>query len=82
MPLSVKLKVKAAIQRLAKLGIITPVNTQTNWVSSIVVLLKSNDKVRLCIDPKPLNKALSRNNHPIPTIEDVLPELSKARGFT
>ena len=82
MPLSVKLKVKAEIQRLAKLGIITPVNTPTNWISSMVVVLKSNDKVRLCIDPKPLNKALNRNNHPIPTIEDVLPELSKARVFT
>ena len=77
MPLSVKLKVKAEIQRLAKLGIITHVNTPTNWISSMVVVLKSSDKVRLCIDPKPLNKALNRNNHPIPTIEDVLQSLAK-----
>ena len=39
MRLCVKLKVKAEIQRLAKLGIITPVNTPTDWISSMVVVL-------------------------------------------
>ena len=82
MPLSVELKVKAEIQRLAKLGIIKPAGTPTNWISSMVMVLKGNDKIRLCIDPKPLNKALNRNHFPTPTIEDVLPELSKARIFT
>ena len=37
---------------------------------------------RICIDPKELNKALKRERYPIPVIEDVLPELSKARVFT
>ena len=39
-------------------------------------------KVRLCIDPKPLNRALNRNHFPTSTIEDVLPELSNAWIFT
>ena len=82
MPLSVKLKVKAEIQRLANMGIIKPVDTPTDWISSMVVVLKGNDKVRLCIDPKPLNRALNRNHFPTPTIEDVLPEQCKARIFT
>jgi len=34
------------------------------------------------IDPKELNKALKQERYPIPVIEDVLPELSKARVFT
>ena len=41
----------------------------------------SVDKIRLCIDQKPLNKALLRNNYPTPTIDDLLPDLSKARVF-
>jgi len=36
----------------------------------------------ICIDPKELNKALKRERYPIPVIEDVWPELSKARVFT
>lgn len=38
--------------------------------------------LRICTDPKELNKALKRERNPIPVIEDVLPESSKARVFT
>ena len=43
---------------------------------------KPNGKIRLCIDPKPFNKALKRNHYPLCTNEDVLPELAKARIFS
>lgn len=54
----------------------------TDWVSAIVVNKKSNGKIRLCLDPKPLNKTLKPCHHPIPTIEDVLPDLANAKVFT
>ncbi|XP_048732746.2 uncharacterized protein K02A2.6-like [Ostrea edulis] len=38
--------------------------------------------MRLCIDPKPLIKALKRNHYATPTIDDILPELSQARIFS
>ena len=47
-----------------------------------MVTTKKNGKVRPCIDPKPLNEALLRNHYLLPTIDDVLPLLSKAREFT
>ena len=31
---------------------------------------------------KPLNKALKRNHHPLPTTDDLLPELSRAQVFS
>ena len=39
-------------------------------------------KIRLCIDPKPLNKALKRSYYPLPVIEHLLPKLTNARVFT
>jgi len=48
----------------------------------MVVAMKSNGKIRLCIDPKPLNQALKRNHYPLPVIDDLLPELSKAKVFS
>ena len=54
----------------------------TDWVSAIVVNKKSNGKIRLCLDMQPLNKALRRCHYPIPTIEDVLPDLANAKVFT
>ena len=75
-------KLKEEIDRLEGLNIITPVNVPTSWISATVVTLKKNGNVRLCVDPKPLNQALKRNHYPLPTIEDVFPELSNARCFT
>jgi len=67
---------------LSNIGVIWKVDTPTNWISTLVVATKKNGKVRLCIDPKPLNEALDRYHYPLPTIGDVLPLLSKARVFT
>ena len=36
----------------------------------------------MCLDPAHLNKALKRNDYPLPTMEDVLPHLSRAKVFT
>ena len=66
----------------AKLGITNPVDTQIDCASTMSLVIMGNDKVRLCINPKPRNKALNRTSFPIPTIEDLLPKLSKARTFT
>ena len=44
--------------------------------------MKPNGKLRVCLDPKPLNKALKRNHYPLPTIDDLLSELSMARVFS
>ena len=61
-PLAIKEPLKKEIDRLVCQGILKPVDTPTDWVSSMVVVLKSNGKIRLCIDPKPLNQALKGNH--------------------
>ena len=81
-PLAVKDKLKAELNRLVDVNVITPVDTPTTWISVIVVTVKKNGDIRLCIDPKPLNKAPKRNHHPSPTIDDILPDLAQARCFS
>lgn len=80
-PISLKTDRKNELDRLQKLGVITPVSTPTDWISSIVVAKKSSGAIRLCIDPKPLNVALKRNQYPSPKLKDILPDLSNARIF-
>nr|XP_039266365.1 uncharacterized protein K02A2.6-like [Styela clava] len=72
-PLSLQSKVKNELDRLVNEGIIAPVDCHTPWISNLIVVSKKSGSIRLCLDPKPLNKALKRNNHPMPTIDDVLP---------
>ena len=81
-PIALREPLKQELDRLSNIGVIRKVDTPTNWISALVVTTKKNGKVRLCIDPKPLNEALHGNHYPLPTIDDVLPLLSKARVFT
>ena len=81
-PVALKGKFKEELDRLIDVGVLTKVEEPTKWVSSAVVTAKSNGKVRVCIDPRPLNEALHRCHYPLPVIDDILPELGKARVFS
>ena len=57
-PVALKQALKDELMKLEEKGTIKEVNIPTDWVSSMVIVKKKSGKIRLCIDPKPLNKAL------------------------
>ena len=63
--------------------IIVPVTEPTEWVNSIVchVIEKPDGtkKVRLCLDPKDLNKNICRDHYYYKTIDKILPLLHGAK---
>ena len=79
---ALKGRFKEEIDRLVRVGVLEKVEEPTKWVSSAEVTAKPNGKVRVCIDPIPLNMALSRSHYPLPVIDDILPELGKAGVFS
>ena len=81
-PLAVKEDVEEELLRLEKLGVITRETRPTDWVSGMVVAKKPSGKLRICLDPKPLNKALKRSHFPSTVLEDIIPELGKAKCFS
>ena len=50
-------------------GIIVPVEEPTDCVSSLAYSWKANGKLRVCLDPRDVNKATKRDHYKIPTIE-------------
>jgi len=81
-PTSLKSKLKQELDRLQQLEVIAPIDEPTPWVSSLAVVVKKSGALRICIDPRPLNTSLKRERYQLPVLEDILPELSKARVFT
>ena len=57
-------------------------NKPSEWISALLVVTKPDGRIRICIDPKPLNKALKRNHHCLPVIDDIIPELEGAKIFS
>ena len=81
-PIAMQTAYKTELERLTKEGIITEVKEHTEWINSIVPVMKPNGSLRLCLDPKDLNKAIERNQWYSRTIDDILPELAKSKFKT
>ena len=84
MPLSLRDDIKDELDDMVSRGIITKLKEgePTAWVNSLVYRRKPNGKLRICLDPKDPNKAISREHHVIPTLEEILPKLSGAKYFS
>ena len=55
----------------------------TPWVNSLVVTEKKDKKkLRVCLDPTDLNKAVLKQHYSIPTTDDVLCKLAGKKIFT
>ena len=81
-PVALKEDLKNELDRLTHGKVISPIQEPTNWVSSMIAAKKADGNIRLCIDPHYLNLALKRSYYPLPVIEEILPELSKAKVFS
>ena len=78
-PLGMQSAYKAELDRQVKEGIITEVHEHTEWINSIVPVMKEDSSLRLCLDPKDLNKAIKRNQWYARTLDDILPELAQSK---
>ena len=57
-PISIHPKVKAELDKMVKLGVITPVDEPTDWVSSVAYAWKASGELHICLDPCGLNNAI------------------------
>nr|XP_061787661.1 uncharacterized protein K02A2.6-like [Nerophis lumbriciformis] len=82
-PVAMQDCVKAELERMERIGVITSVTEPTDWVSSMVAAhKKGKSEIRLCINPKDLNEALKQPHHPMRSVEEVAAQMSGATVFS
>ncbi|KAL5007962.1 hypothetical protein ScPMuIL_013543 [Solemya velum] len=81
-PVSQREALKKELDRLVSQEVIAPVDVPTDWVSTLVIAQKKSGGMRICMDPKHLNEMLKREHYQLPTIEEILPDLSDAKVFS
>ena len=79
-PHALKDKLKKELDRMEKLDVISRIDEPTDWVNSMVLVEKAKG-LRVCLDPKDLNKAIKREHYRTQTLEDILPKLNGAKYF-
>ena len=70
---------KHEIERMTNLGVIRKldINEATDWCHKLVLVHKTNGKLRVCLDPHTINKALQFNVHNARTFQDVTSSIRK-----
>ncbi|CAC5396000.1 unnamed protein product [Mytilus coruscus] len=81
-PISLQERLKSEIERMEKLGIVEKVEHPTECVSSIVIVEKADGKLRICLDPKDLNRAIKREHFILPRQEEITAKLAGAKYFS
>ena len=61
-PHSLKSKVEKEVKGIVDLDIIKPVDEQTDWVNGLVIVEKPNGKLRIYLEPRPLNQVIKREH--------------------
>ena len=67
---------------MVKLGVITPVDEPTDWVSSVAYAWKASGKLHISLDPCDLNNAICSDHHCTPTVDEVAHEFAHSKYFT
>lgn len=81
-PIKLKQKLKEALDDLERKKIISKVNGSRDWVHNLVIVEKADGTLRLCLNPKHLNKAIKKQQHLIPTFEEKTVDLEEAKFYT
>ena len=72
-PLPMREKVGKELTRLENADVIEKVYWPTGWISPVVIQSKrGSDDIRICVNMRLVNKAITRTRHIIPAIEEVI----------
>jgi len=81
MNLALKDIVKEELQKILDVGLIYPIS-HSEWVSPLVLVPKKNWNWRICVNYRELNKAIKKDDFPLPFIDQVLDGLVGKKKFS
>ena len=67
---------------MVDLDIIKRVQKPTDWVNGLKVVEKANGKLRVCLNPRPLNKIIKREYLHLLTAKEIFSQMSGASYFS
>ena len=81
-PAALRVRVKEELDAMERRGVVHMVKEPADWVNSVAIVEKPNGSLRICLDPRHLNKAIKWEHFQLPTIEDITTRMANAKWFT
>ena len=69
------------LDRMLEQDVIEEVNEPSPWVSNLVIVPKKSGDLRVCCDLREVNKAVTRERHVLPKVDDTLHALRGSKYF-
>ena len=73
---------KKKLQEMEDEGIVERVDKPTEWVHNLVITEKKDGSLRVCLDPRELNKYIKREHHQIPTFDETITRIHSPQFIT
>ena len=80
MPPNELAELKTQLNELLKKGLIRP--SSSPWGCLAIFVKKKDQSLRMCVDYRPLNAVTIKNKYPLPRINILFDQLSKAKVFS
>ena len=80
MPFVLRQEVVKQLKQMQNRGVVQP--SSTPWCNPVVMVRKRDGSHRFCVDSQGLNAVTKADTFPLPRIDDLLDQLSKARYFS
>lgn len=81
-PFKLQDKLKEELKRMTVAGIIKPVEEPTEWVHALHIVHKPNGQLRVCLDPRNLNRVIKREHFKLPTREEIMSKFAGCKYFS
>ncbi|KAA3670036.1 uncharacterized protein DEA37_0010048, partial [Paragonimus westermani] len=80
--MAVHSKLKDELDRLQHLELVTKVSHPTQWINQLAIVVKKNGSLRLCLDPRELNKVIIPERYSLPSPEEIFARMQGAKYFS
>ena len=82
MPITLRPKIQEELAHMERLDVIEKVTEPTDWLNSMVTIIKPDGSLHICIDPHHLNEVIQREHYHMQIIEEVTTRISDATYFS
>jgi hypothetical protein len=81
-PFALYPQLEKELQRLQHFKLIEKVTEPTQWVHQMAVVVKRDNSLRICLDPRELNKVVLREHYALPTADEIFSQMHGAKYFS
>ena len=78
-PQKLELQVSDEIDKMLDMGVVRP--SKSPWASPVVIVPKSDQTIRFCVDYRKLNRVTKMDAYPIPRLDRIIERVAATRGI-